>query len=102
MRSGTATTAHCMLIKLVGKTACKAKDTNQVYEEDLKTNLGIHMGIYAFERSPCMLGIVVVEAVPVLEGSVLNRERNCTKEPNEHRDTDFYQISNESHVSNQL
>ena len=32
-----------------------------------------------------MLGIVVLEAVPILEGSVLNRERNCTdtdtKEP---------------------
>ena len=96
----TATTAHCMLIKLVGKTGWKGQykptGISGRPENQPTSKLG-NMGIfvsnihacgnivleaiwkYLSERTPCMLGMVVLEAVSNLEGSVENRERNCTQ-----------------------
>ena len=87
-----------MLIKLVGKTGCKGQYKPAGISERPENQPTPKLWEYLFlnihacrdivleaiwkhlsEQTPCMLGMVVLEAVSNLEGSVENRERNCTQ-----------------------
>ena len=96
----TATNAHCMLIKVVGKTVCKGKyqlagknwrtwkpNYTEIWQYGNFQTKSAHVGdgccwgnmeISLWTYS-VHVGNIVLEAVPILEGSVENRERNCTQ-----------------------